>query len=132
MATLEDVGRIARTLPETTIEDDRCGVSVANRGKAKALCWAWKERVAPKGPRVPRSDVLAIRVAGEEAKRFLVSAVPSVSFTEPHYDGFPAVLVRLAAIEPEQLEELLIDAWRIQAPKSLVRAYDARAMGAPG
>lgn len=132
MATLEDVSRIASSLPETTIEDDGCGVSVLNRGKAKALCWAWKERVGPKQPRVPRPDVLAIRVAGEEAKQFLVSAVPSVFFTEPHYDGFPAVLVRLAAIEPEQLEGLLIDAWRIQAPRALVREYDARAMSTPG
>jgi hypothetical protein len=47
-----------------------------------------------------------------------------VFFTEPHYNGFPAVLVRLAAIDVDQLAELLTDAWRSQAPKSLVQAFD--------
>jgi hypothetical protein len=48
-----------------------------------------------------------------------------VYFTEPHYDGYPAILVRLAAIDPVELEELLTDAWRLQAPPALVRAFDA-------
>jgi hypothetical protein len=48
-----------------------------------------------------------------------------VFFTEPHYNGFPAVLVRLPAIELEQLEGLITDAWRIQAPKALVREFEA-------
>ena len=48
-------------------------------------------------------------------------------FTEPHYNGFPAILVRLAAIEPDELEELIIDAWRDLAPKALVAAYDEAA-----
>jgi len=39
--------------------------------------------------------------------------------------GFPAVLVRLASIELGELEELLIDGWRCQAPKALVKAFDA-------
>lgn len=30
---------------------------------------------------------------------------------EPHYNGFPAVLVRLPAIDTGELEELIIDAW---------------------
>ncbi len=46
-------------------------------------------------------------------------------FTEPHYNGYAAVLVRLAAIEPDELEELLVDAWRSQAPMELVDEYDA-------
>lgn len=43
-----------------------------------------------------------------------------VFFTEPHYDGYPAVLVRLAAIDADLLETLLNDAWRSRAPKRLV------------
>jgi hypothetical protein len=45
-------------------------------------------------------------------------------FTEPHYNGYPAILVRLAAIDPDELEELIVDAWRCMAPKATVAAYD--------
>ena len=78
-------------------------------------------------PRVANPNVLAIRVAGEKEKQFLISAVPDVFFTEPHYNGFPAVLVRLEAIGPEELRELLLEAWRIQAPKALTAEFDGAA-----
>lgn len=125
MATQDDVRRIALALPETKESSDRFAFSVANKGKDKGIAWIWSERVEPTKPRIPRPAVLAVRVDGEEAKQFLIGAVPDVFFSEPHYNGFPAVLVRLAAIDPEQLELLLIDAWRLQAPKALVRAFDA-------
>ncbi|MGH9041601.1 MAG: hypothetical protein ACRDZ3_15380 [Acidimicrobiia bacterium] len=41
-----------------------------------------------------------------------------------HYNGFPAVLVRLAAVDDDELAELLTDAWRCQAPKALVAEFD--------
>src|SRR5687768_12985456 len=126
MATPEDVRRIALGLPGATEEEGRFAFSVENRGKAKAFAWVWNERIEPKKPRVPNAEVLAVRVAGEEAKQFLIGAVPGTFFTEPHYNGFPAVLVRLGAIELEQLEALIIDGWRCQAPKALVREFDAK------
>ena len=46
-------------------------------------------------------------------------------FTESHYNGFPAVLVRLAAIEPDEIEDLIIEAWRCKAPRDLVERYDS-------
>ena len=125
MATQEDVRRIARALPSTTEAPDRFAFSVANKGKSKAFAWVWMERVEPKKPRVPNSSVLAVRVAGEEEKQFLIGAVPDVFFTEPHYNGFPAVLIRLAAVGFDQLEGLVQDAWRIQAPKELIAAHEA-------
>jgi hypothetical protein len=72
----------------------------------------WLERIHPRKARVPNPEVLAIRVADEGEKQALIAANPEVFFTEPHHDGFPAVLVRLAAIEVGELEELLTDAWR--------------------
>jgi len=45
-------------------------------------------------------------------------------FTEPHYNGYPAVLVRLPLIDPVELEELIVDAWRCQAPRALVEAWE--------
>jgi hypothetical protein len=49
---------------------------------------------------------------------------PEIFFTEPHYHGFPAVLVRLTRIAPDLLEELIVGAWRIQAPKRLAATLD--------
>jgi hypothetical protein len=125
MATQADVRRIAMGLPGVSEGSDRFAFSVANKGKEKSIAWVWMERVEVKKPRIPNADVLAVRVAGEEEKQFLVGAIPDVFFTEPHYNGFPAVLVRLPAIELEQLEGLITDAWRIQAPKALVREFEA-------
>lgn len=125
MATHEDVRRICGGLPDTTEGADRLTFSVVNKGKEKGLAWIWMQRAAPKEPRVPRPDVLAVRISGEEEKAALISTLPEVFFTEPHYNGFPAILVRLGAIEVEQLEDLLVAAWRIQAAKSLVREFDA-------
>ena len=83
------------------------------------------ERVAPKKPRVRRPDVLAIRVSGEAEKQSLIDADPAVYFTDDHYRGYPAVLVRLPAIEVDELRELLTDGWRTQAPKALIATFDA-------
>jgi hypothetical protein len=122
MATLDDVRRITLSLPGTTAED---GFAVLNKGKYKGFAWLWNERIDPKKPRVPNPEVLAVRTANLDEKEYLLAADPDIFFTEPHYNGFPAVLVRLANIEADELEELLIDAWRTRAPASLVREYDA-------
>ena len=113
------------SLPGVTEGDDRFAFSVLNRGKQKGFAWVWAERVDPKKARVLNPEVLAIRVDGELDKQSLIAADPDKFFTEPHYNGFPAVLVRLAAIPEDELEELLIDAWRIQASRDAVKAYDA-------
>jgi hypothetical protein len=119
MATQDDVRRIALSLPETSEAEDHFGFSVRNKGKPKGFAWAWNERIEPEKPRVPRPDVLAVRVASQAEKAGLLAADPARFFTEPHYNGFPAVLVRLPAIDTGELEELIIDAWRCQAPRAL-------------
>ena len=125
MADQGDVRRVALSLPGVVEGEDRFGFSVLNKGKYKGFAWSWAERVDPKKARVINDEVLAIRVAGEADKQSLISAEPEKFFTEPHYNGFPAVLVRLAVIPADELEELLIDAWRIQAPRDAVKAFDA-------
>lgn len=124
MADQDDVRRIALALPDTSEADDRFSFSVANKGKEKGFVWAWNERVEPKKPRVPRSDVVAIRVADRFEKEALLASDQETFFTEPHYNGFPAVLVRLPRIGVVELQELIIDAWRSQAPRALVDAYE--------
>jgi hypothetical protein len=123
VADLDDVRRIAGALPEVTLpdpdSDDRFGVAVRGKGFA----WTWMQRQEPKAPRVPRHDVLAVRTRGVIGKEELIAAEPDIYFTEPHYNGYPAVLVRLAAIDVDELRELLTDAWLVQAPKGLAREH---------
>ena len=116
MASQADVRRIALSLPETEQENGRFAFAVRNKGKLKGFAWVWLERIAPKKGRVPNPAVLAVRVANLGHKEALISAEPKKFFTEPHYNGFPAVLVRLAEVRVSDLRALLTEAWRCQAP----------------
>ena len=95
MATQEDVRRIALSLPQTSEAADHFGFGVFSKGKLRGFAWAWNERIEPKKARVPNPEVLAVRVASLPEKEELLAADPEKFFTEPHYNGFPAVLVRL-------------------------------------
>jgi hypothetical protein len=65
-------------------------------------------------------EVPAIRVASESDKEVLIEMDSDVFFTEPHYDGYPAILVRLPAIDLDLLRVVLTDGWRSRAPKRLL------------
>jgi hypothetical protein len=117
MSTLEDARRIAANLPETTIDDTGGAFSV----NGKLFAWPWLERLHPKRARVPNRGVLGVRVASEMEKGVLIEMHPDVFFTEPHYDGYPAILIRLEAIDKALLRKLLEDAWRLRAPRRLLR-----------
>jgi hypothetical protein len=119
MATRADVRRIALSLPAAEKVGDRFAFSVRSKGKLKGFAWVWMERVAPKKPRVPNYAVLAVRVANLAEKERLLSTNPAKFFTEPHYNGFPAVLVRLDAVSAADLKRLLTEAWRCRAPVDL-------------
>lgn len=121
MATQADVRRIALSLPEVEEAAERFAFSVRNKGKLKGFVWVWMERIHPKKPRVPQPKVLAVRVANLTDKDLLLSADPEKFFTEPHDDGFPAVLVRLPAATARELRPLITEAWRCQAPKNLAK-----------
>jgi hypothetical protein len=123
-ATQDDVRRIALALPGASEVEDHFGFSVVNGAKRKQFAWAWNERVEPKKSRVPRADVLAVRVVDLADKDALLASDAERFFTEAHYDGFPAVLVRLPLIGLDALEELLVDAWRCQAPRALVEEFE--------
>ena len=124
MADQNDVRRIALALPETQEGEGRqLGIAVLNKGKWKGFVWAWNERVHPKKPKVPSETVVAVRVADLGEKEALLQSGHPALFTEPHYNGYPAVLVRLPLIEERELEELLVDGWACMAPKALVDAF---------
>ena len=121
MADQADVRRIALSLPGTREHEDRFAFSVLNKGKLKGFAWVWLERIEPGKPRVPCPEVLAVRVRDEAEKAALLGGDPDRFFTEPHYNGFPAVLVRLRKVTQAQLRRLIADAWRCQAPSPLVK-----------
>ncbi len=116
MATRAQVRRIALSLPAVEEGKDHFAFSVPNKGKLKGFVWVWMERVSPKKPRVPNPSVIAVRVANLGQKSAVLVADPKKFFTEPHYDGFPAVLVRLDAVTVADLKVLIAEAWRCQAP----------------
>ena len=80
------------------------------------------ERLDPKKPPVANPAVLAVRVANLGAREALISAEAGKFLTEPHYEGFPAVLARLAPVSARDLRILIEEAWRCQAPKELLRS----------
>ena len=116
MATQADVRRIAMTLPDVEAAKDDFAFAVWNKGKLKGFVWSWKERVNPKKPRVANPGVIAARVANLAQRDLLLAAEPKKFFTEPHYNGFPAVLVRLDAVTVSDLKVLIAEAWRCMAP----------------
>jgi len=97
VATQADVRRIALSLPDTEEAPNHFAFSVRNRGKLKGF--------------------VAVRVANLSDKDVLLALDPEKFFTEPHYNGFPAVLVRLPAVTARELRPMITEAWRCQAPK---------------
>jgi hypothetical protein len=106
-------------LPEV-IETSRGGDHIAFEvAGGKGFVWTFMRRPALKKPRVPDPDCVAIR-GDIERREMLVAAAPERFFEDDHYRGYPAILVRLSAIEAGELEGLLRDAWRLSAPRALL------------
>ena len=124
MATWDDVRRLALALPET--DERRSRELLQWRVKDKLFVWERPLRrsdLEALGDRAPDGPILGVRVEHLVAKEALLADDPGVFFTTPHFDGYPAVLVRLDRIDPAELEELITEAWLARAPKRLVTAY---------
>ena len=124
MPTWEEVRRIALALPETSerLSRERC------QWRVKDKLFVWERPLRPPdlkalGDGAPSGPILGARVEHLGAKEALLADDPAVFFTTPHFDGYPAVLVRLDRIALDELEELIVDAWLARAPKTLARAY---------
>jgi hypothetical protein len=121
MATWDDVDRIVRTLPEAVARGEH-----EWRVRDKLFAWERPLRRADLealGGAAPEGPILAARVPDLGAREALLADDPDVYFTTPHFDGYPAVLVRLDRIPLPELTELLVEAWLGRAPKRLARAY---------
>lgn len=130
MATWDDVRALVAALPETE-ERAAHGDRPAWRVRDKLFVWDRplrpSDREALPLESAPRPDepILGVRVADEGVKQALIADEPEVFFTTPHFDGYPAVLVRLERIDRLELAELVTDAWRLRAPRKLVLAHES-------
>jgi len=70
-------------------------------------------------------DAFLVRCADLEERNELLKAEPGKFFITAHYDGYPAVLVRLSQVDLDEMTELVIESWRLCAPKRMLAAYDA-------
>jgi hypothetical protein len=123
MADADDVRRLALALPQVVeIDSDGFDFRVADRG----FVWSYPER-RPGKSRLIRADIAVLFVGEEAEKQALLLGEPEIFFTTPAYDGWPLVMLRLAEVDVERLGELVIDAWRMRAPKALVGLPSGRA-----
>jgi len=128
VAGWDDVRRIALALPECS---ERVSRELAQwRVRDKLFVWERPLRSADLralGDDAPTGPILGARVEHLGAKEALLADDPAVFFTTPHFDGYPAVLVRPERIALDELEELIVEAWLAQAPKRTAKQYlDAR------
>lgn len=124
MATWDDVRRLALALPETSEQVSR-GLRQW-RVRDKGFVWERPLRRADLealGEQAPEGPILGAHVEHLGAKEALLASEADVCFTTPHFDGYPAVLVRLERAAVEQLAELITEAWLARAPKRLAQAY---------
>jgi hypothetical protein len=127
MATMADLDELALGLPQATKElsdDGRPSYLVHGkrfvihrRRRPDALDAATGERL---------DDVLMFRVADLDVKELMVSDTRGVFFTTPHFNGYPAVLVRirdLARLDRDELADLVAEAWLTKAQKRVAKAW---------
>ncbi len=130
MASWRDVRRYALALPGTTEELSRgTRAWIVNK---KFFVWERPLRqsdlkaladAAPSGP------ILGVCTPDLEMKDMLLASNPNIYFTTPHFDGYPAVLVRLGEIRCDALKDVIVEAWLARASKPAVAEFLERRFG---
>ena len=124
MATWSDVRKIALAFPGTSEEKSREHAAwIVNK---KFFVWERplrKSDIEALGTKAPKGPVLGVRTADLEMKDVLLQNDPRVFFTTPHFDGYPAVLVRLDKIGVKKLKEVIEEAWLARASNRAVAEY---------
>ena len=124
---MADLDELALAMPETT-------KALSDEGRpsyhvhGKMYCFHRGQRPdavdAKTGERM--TDVLMFRVADLDVKELILSDDRGVFFTTPHFNGYPAVLVRIPSLERlerEELRELVAEAWLTRAQKRVAKAW---------
>ena len=120
MTSMSDLDALALAMPETTKEASDGRPAYLVRGNL-FCCHRSRRRDAvdpDTGERL--DDVLMFRVAD------LLADDRGVFFTTPHFDGYPAVLVRipdLSRLDRDELRDTVVEAWCSRAPKRVAKAW---------
>jgi len=124
---MADLAELALAMPEATKE-------VSDDGRPAFLvhgklfcCQRGRRRDAVDAATGERlDDVLMFRVADLDVKELLLADERGVFFTTPHFDGYPAVLVRipqLSLVDRDELRDLVAEAWLTRAKKRVAKAW---------
>src|SRR5262249_29165683 len=110
--TYETVREIALALPG--VEEGPCYGTPGLRVRGKLFARLWED-----------GETLVLKV-GFDTREMLMAANPETFYITDHYAGHPYVLVRLPRVRREQIEHLIEEAWRLNAPKRLVAELESR------
>ncbi len=124
---MADLDTMALALPQTTkgVSDDG---RPAYRVHGKLYCCQRGRRPDAIDPDTGErmDDVLMFRVADQDVKELLLADDRGLYFTTPHFDGYPAVLIRipqLQRLDREELADLVAEAWLTRAQKRVAKAW---------
>jgi hypothetical protein len=124
---MTDLDELARALPQVTKEvsdDGRPSYLV----HGKRFCLQRTQRPDAVDPETGErlDDVLMFRVADLDVKELMLADERGIYFTTPHFNGYPAVLVRipsLARLDRDELHDLVAEAWLTRAQKRVAKAW---------
>jgi hypothetical protein len=124
---MSDLDELALSLPQATREVSEDG-RPAYFVHGKMFCFHRGRRPDAIDPETQErlDDVLMFRVADVGVKELLLADARGVFFTTPHFDGYPAVLMRipdLGRIERDELYDLVAEAWLTRAQKRVAKAW---------
>jgi hypothetical protein len=124
---MRDLDELALAMPETTkeVSDDGRPSYLAH---GKTFCFHRGRRPDAVDPETGErlDDVLMFRVDGPEAKELVLADPRGIFFTTPHFDGYPAVLIRIAylgGLDRDELRDVVVDAWLTRVQKRVAKAW---------
>jgi hypothetical protein len=127
MATMADLDKLALEMPQATkdVSDDGRPAYLVH---GKLFCCHRGQRRDALDPHTGErlDDVLMFRVTDLGVKDLLVADDRGAFFTTPHFDGYPAVLLRipdLARLDRDELQDLVVEAWLTRAQKRIAKAW---------
>jgi hypothetical protein len=108
--TLATVRRLALAFPG--VEEGLSYGTPGFRVRGKFLARLWED-----------GETLVVK-CGDDERDFRMKADPETFFITDHYRGYPTVLVRLTSVTTTDLRDVLEQAWRLNAPRRLVKEYE--------
>jgi hypothetical protein len=124
---MADLDELALAMPETTkdVSDDGRPSYLVH---GKMFCFHRSRRPDAVDPDTGErmADVLMFRVEDDGVKQLMLADPRGVFFTTPHFDGYPAVLMRiprLAELDRDELRDIVVEAWLTRAQKRVAKRW---------